>query len=48
MDSSLNAVSTYEYDEQGNWTRKMTRRSDGLHESGSEQTEVTDRVFEYY
>ena len=46
LDPSLSAISTYEYDEQGNWTRKTTRRNGGV--QGGEQIEVTDRVVEYY
>jgi YD repeat-containing protein len=46
VDPSLSATATYEYDEQGNWTRKTTRR--GRQDSGSQQMEVTERVFAYY
>ncbi len=43
---SLDALSTYEYDPEGNWTRKTTRRGGSSQEL--ERIEVTERMIEYY
>jgi YD repeat-containing protein len=45
---SLDAVATYEYDREGNWTTKTTRRKGSSQDSGKEQVEVTERMIEYY
>jgi YD repeat-containing protein len=43
----LNATSTYEYDQTGNWTRKTTRRTGGG-ELDSSHEELTERMFAYF
>jgi YD repeat-containing protein len=48
LDPLLDAQSRYEYDQQGNWTRKTTRRAGGSLESTTGHIEVTERVIDYY
>jgi YD repeat-containing protein len=44
---SVNATSTYEYNQAGNWTRKRTRRTGGRELDASPE-ELTERTVTYF
>ncbi|HSC57344.1 MAG TPA: hypothetical protein VLC51_09065 [Nitrospira sp.] len=50
FDPSVNAQSTYEYDDRGNWTKKTTRRVGGSKEglSQDKSLEITERTIDYF